>query len=502
MKRASTSFATGAISITFLIFAVVALFRSSLYHSSLIVGNDFFWHLEYGKYFLSHHALPEGDWLTWTSANQPYEITQWLGELLLSIPVHWGGSQFLSITVAAIGCLTLFFSWRTAAIFLENSVLALCVALFTLLPVLTLNARPQLFGFTAFAALVWVMAEWFAGKKRWALFAMPTIMVFWVNAHGSFIVGVAYIAALGGGAWLSTFAEMRWRFLDSVRVHLPLAIASFGALFAALINPYGWRVFESVLMISNLQTTRSGVISEWLATSMTTMHGEIFFSIFFCVLFALAMAKNRPDGKTILGFIGTAYFGLSADRQTFFALIAMVPFFALALKGSALEELFNKKCKTYAKPLQAVLVLAVGSVLAWLVHYSAEKHIQNSFTELYPVKAMAFLEKNNITGKLFNKVEYGGYIESLGEKAFIDGRLDLFGDEMVLGTMNALAGKPGWDLFLAKYNPEIFILDNSDPLKELLQLKSACKPIYSDNFHAVIQCPFLPGTNTLAVRNE
>lgn len=479
-----------AIPVVLLVFAVVAILKASIYHPSYIVGNDLFWHIEYGKYFISHRALPAGDWLTWTSADKPYQITQWLGELLLTIPVYWGGSQALSITVALVGCLTLFFSWRTAALYIENSVLALGAALFTLFPLFTLNARPQLFGFAAFAALVLVLITWFVRKERWTLFAMPLIMVIWVNVHGSFIVGVLYIAALGGGAWLATFAELRGegRFVQSVRVHGPLAIASFAAIFAALINPYGWRAFESVVMIAQLETTRSDVIAEWAATSMTTMHGVSFFAIFFCILFSMVMAKERPDWKTVMAFIGTAYFGLSADRQTVFALIAMVPFLASSLKSSALEALFDQKIDVRTTPLKALLVLALGLAAGWLVHAGIEKHIQKNFSEIYPEKAMAFLDQNNIQGKLFNKIEFGGYIESIGRKPFIDGRLDLFGDEMVLGSIDALNGKPGWDTFLAKYNPDLFVLDNLDPLNELLILKSGCKSIYGDTFHSVIKC--------------
>lgn len=481
-------FALKTIPVVLLIFAIIAVLKSSIYHSSMIVGNDLLWHIEYGKYFINHYTLPTGDWLTWTSTDQPYQITQWLGELLLTMPYYFGGSQYLAITVAAIGCSTLLFSWRTAIVYIKNPVLALLIAIVTIFPIFTLNSRPQLFGFTAFSALVWVLTVWVEKKERWTLFAMPLIMIFWVNVHGSFVVGLAYIAALGGGAWLFTYAKLNGRFMDSVRFHGPLALASFAAIFAVLINPYGWRAFEAVAKISQLETSKSGVISEWAATSLTTMHGESFFIISFCILVSIAMAKERPDAKTIIGFIGTAYFGLSADRQTFFALIAMVPFFAKSMCASEMEILFNQKLAIHIKPLRAVLVLCLSVSLSFFVHSGIEKHIEDRFTQSYPVKAIAFLNKNNIEGKLFNKIEYGGYIESVGRKPFIDGRLDLFGDEMVIGTINALNGKPGWDKFLAKYNPDLYVLDNTDPLKELLILKSGCEYIYMDDFHSVIKC--------------
>ena len=474
--------------VVLLVFACVAFLRVSVYHPALLTGNDLFWHLEYGNYILEHGALPTVDWLTWTSAGQPYQITQWLGEVLLALPVKLGGPLLLSITLTAAACLTLFFAWRTAALYVHNPVIALYVALFTIFPVLTLNARPQVFGLTCFSALVWVLAVWLERRERWALWAMSAVMVCWVNLHGSYIIGVVYIAALGGGAWLGTLAEMKGKFFASVHAHLPLAIASFTAIFAVLINPYGWHAFEYVLQISQLETTKSGVISEWAATSLTTGHGQAFFIIFFVALLSMSLAKQRPTLQSMLGFLGTVYFGLQADRQSLIALLALVPYFAQSLQSSWMESELERKLAIYVPLWKGVMVLTIGGGLGYAMHSMSAQHIENNFERMYPVKLMRYLDEKKIDGKIFNKVEYGGYIESLGKKAFIDGRLDLFKDEMALGSFNALNGKAGWQAFLDKYKPDLYILDNEDVLVESLLKTNKCNYIYLDKYHSALQC--------------
>ncbi len=80
------------------------------------------------------------------------------------------------------------------------------------------------------------------------------------------------------------------------------------------------------------------------------------------------------------------------------------------------------------------------------------------------------------------------YAASKGRKVWMDGRLDLFGDDMTLGTNDAVQGKAGWRDFLDKYNPDLFILDNKDVLIEHLLKTNKCSYIYLDKYHSALQC--------------
>ena len=478
---------TPVVPVFLLIFAFIFAIKSSIFASGGINGGDFLWHIEYGKFISEHHSLPTVDWLTWTNTGKSYLVTQWLGQLLVTLAFTAGGYQATAFLVAVVVCLTFFFSWRTAALYVPNQVLSLLIALFCTQQVLTLNARPQMFGIAAFSALVWVLAVWFERKAKWALFAMPVIMALWVNLHGSYIVGVLYMAALGGGAWLVTFALTKGRFIESVKAHLPLAIACFGAIFAVLLNPYGWHAFEYVYQISQLETTKLGIIAEWAATSLSTGNGQTFFFVTFATIVCIALAKTKPDLKSLLGFIGCVYFGLSADRQTYFASLAMVPFLAKAFRSTRVHDSLSAVMKVKANPLTSAVVLVVAALLAVSIHSSSKTFIEKNVYEVYPVKALDYIEANHLKGKLFNQVEFGGYIESRGHKSFIDGRLDLFGDDMTLGTYHALNGEPGWEKFLAQYKPDLFILTNKAQLKQMLLMSSGHKLIYEDTFHCVIE---------------
>ena len=286
----------------------------------------------------------------------------------------------------------------------------------------------------AFAALVWVVAVWFERKERWTLVAMPVVMALWVNLHGSFIVGVMFIAAAGGGAWLFTLAEMKGKFAASVRAHGPLAIASFASVFAVLLNPYGWEAFKYVIEISQLKSTTSGVISEWQATSWTTDHGNQFFVIVFAMIGVLALSAKRPAARLVLAFLVTVYFGMQADRQTMVAVIALVPLFAWALSNSGFDLVIERRMVNTVALWKAVLLILAMSFAALAIHKAMAAPFKAEFYQRYPVRALDYLDEHKIEGKLFHNLYHGGYISHRGRKAFGDGRLDLLGDDFFFGA--------------------------------------------------------------------
>lgn len=474
------------IPVTALIMLFIFLIKSSIYNPEITVGNDLLWHLEYGKRIIETRGIPQTDWLSWTFEGTNYQVTQWLGQVVLAGAHIVGGSTLLNLVLASTLSLIFGLSWLTARLYLKSSFLALLVALLTCHQVFAVNARPQVFGFAMFAALVWLLAVWFEQKKRWALLCIPVVLMLWANLHGSFIVGVLYIAALGGGAWMASFYTSGWNFPASVKLHFALAVSAFTAIFATLINPYGYEAYLYVLSISQLETTTSGLITEWRATSMSTMNGPSFILISLLSFVAMLLSNTKATPQRAVGFVGTVYFGLSADRQTYFAVIAMVPFLAQALSDSKITELMSKSDEPKASAIHAILSVSAMGALWFILHSLSASFIENQFQRLYPVAAVKWLNENKIEGRIFNHMESGGYIGSTGRKVFFDGRLDLFGDKFSIGTLNALEGKTGWRDFIERYKPEIYILKNDDELKKLLTESMSLPVAYEDDYHSVI----------------
>ena len=84
-------------------------------------------------------------------------------------------------------------------------------------------------------ATAFAIASYLRLGTRTALFALPVIGVLWANLHGSALLGLVAILAIG---LLSLPIGARWGVWPRPRV-APLAVAALASLVAAMVNPYG-----------------------------------------------------------------------------------------------------------------------------------------------------------------------------------------------------------------------------------------------------------------------
>lgn len=474
------------VSMALICLIILVIFKASHFPSGGIFETDFLTHVEYAKYYLANHSMPKTDWLTWTFTGQPYLITQWLGQIFMSIPYIYGGYQ-LSAFVNAIMCgLIVIFAWRTAMIYISNPMTSMLIAIFAAQQVWALSGRPQVYGMLVFSILVWMICLWIERKEFWILIAMPAMMAIWVNLHGSYSAGLIYIAATGIGSLTSTLIKNNGNFVNALKQNLPFGISAFASLFATLFNPYGWHAWEYVVKISQLVSSNPGFIMEWSSTSLTSGGGSPFLILIMSTVIAMIYSKERPSPLSMLGFVGIFLFGMGADRQTVWASLAVTPFLTRALRSGPIVELCNSKLVTSIRSIPALLLILIPCLIYWPLYNLTKNDATKSIEKFLPYRAVQFLVDNKIEGRIFNGLKAGGLIESKGRKSFMDGRLDLFGDDFFLEWYKALNGRPGWRQFIDKYDPDILIVERVEPLCQLLMMTNAYKSIYEDEINIVL----------------
>jgi hypothetical protein len=99
----------------------------------------------------------------------------------------------------------------------------------------------------------------------------------------------------------------------------------------------------------------------------------------------------------------------------------------------------------------------------------------------YPARAARWLVENRGGEKLFNEYNWGGYLQwSLpGFPTFVDGRTDLFGDEVVGEWITVVQAGAGWDEILARYGANLVMVEPGRPLVEELR-KAGWQRLYED----------------------
>jgi hypothetical protein len=473
---------------------------------------DYFWHLKTGEYIAAHRALPAGDVFSFTRAGQPWVLHEWLFELGLYGAFAAGGERgvvLLTVTLA-LGALALAFTAarraaRSAgAAWIATGAGALAIAG-------GIAARPQLvtylcFAFTLSALLGFKYADRGERQIR-ALFALPFVMVVWVNAHGAYAVGIALLLLFAACEWLA-WAMRPVRDAGQKRRLVRLTQATALVVLASLANP---GVFERWLYpFQVLGMAANEFIQEWQSPNFHYFGPKAFLGLVLLFFVSNIHAVRKPDlTEVALPLVFTVQACISL-RHVLLAALVLVPFTALALaRGplAALEAAMRRAppvrwylsrrgaadpdlgAKEFVLNWVVVALTCAACFPAWMHRDPSERAGQAG--DSMPAKGAAdFVEAHRIGGRLFNQYQDGGYlIYRLAPQArvVVDGRADVYGDRFIKDYIDVYLGAAGWRAKFEDLGADFAVLPLDAPIRQLLLANTPFREIYRDKHYSVLQ---------------
>lgn len=480
-----------AIPLPFLVLLGLFIFRALSPGASGVTDPDYYWHVSYGEWILEHGALPTHDFWSWTFEGSPYRLTQWLGEVSMGLANQLGGLSGTSALAGLLVALTVTASYRAARCYLDNRIAALLIAIACNMILFSLAARPHQFSHLSLAVLSWILASFFTGNKR-ALYWLPALFLLWVNLHGGYAFGLAYL----GLTFMLAAAEAYVTHDKSAlrTTLLPLALWSFFGLVATLINPYGWHAWEYVVEVGQLKSSSLGVVDEWAPLNFRTDAGFGFFMITSLVCVAMITSLRRPAMSQLLNVIALMALGWSTVRLSLMVTPLMVPFLAAAFRHTPLYTLaFDGASRIYDQDLRftrAFVLLAAVIVVSVGLARNDAKLVAEHTASVFPVREAAFIKEHGIDGRFMNTPEAGGYlIRELGAKVSIDSRLDLYGDRALFDMLFALRGEPGWREYVQRMDADVALINNKSPLRHHLEGSGLYRPVFEGPSYTVFVRP-------------
>jgi hypothetical protein len=472
---------------------------------------DYFWHLKTGEYIVAHGALPAGDVFSFTRAGQPWVLHEWLFEVGLYAAFAAGGERgvvLLTVTLA-LGALALAF---TAARRVARSAGAAWIAAIAgaLAFAGGVAARPQLltylcFAFTLSALLGFKYADRGEGQIR-ALFALPFVMVVWVNAHGAYAIGIALLLLFAACEWLA-WAMRPVRDAGQKQRLVRLTQAVVLAVLASLANP---GVFERWLYpFQVLGMAVNEFIQEWQSPNFHDAGPKAFLGLVLLFFVSSIHAVRKPDLTELALPLVFTVLGCISMRHVPLAALVLVPFTALALARGPLAAL--EAALRCARPVRWYLArrgaagqdLGAGEfVLNWVValvfaacfpalmHRQQPGHAGRAGDGMPARGAADFVEAHRIGGKLFNQYADGGYlIYRLAPQArvAVDGRADMYGDRFIKDYLDVYRGAAGWQAKFERLGADLAVLPLDAPIRQLLLANTAFREIYRDGHYSVLQ---------------
>ena len=474
------------------------ILAGAMFITSLIplVPNDFWWHLKIGEWIYTHRTIPTTNLFAWTlPADTPYYYGTWLGELLLYLLYRLGGLELTMFTRTMLFGITFWLvgyearrrsgSWRIAAFI---------VALATVMTLSNVHVRTQIWSWVPFIIYLILLSRFTDHQlpRAW-LFILPLLMVFWVNAHGAFILGLVLVGIYVLGELLRTLLKLPAAL--HIKDLLWLALIAVLTGLATIINPRFLGIAQYVIDLMTDRPSQQLVI-EWQSPSPQGLVNITFFVSILILLVCLAYTKRKLTPTTMLTVIAFVWLAWSGVRYIVWYGIAVMPILAQVIADLPLKvPSFAPQRSLRNVFIALVLLIPVLLVQPWfvekfplpdtywkqVVRHAPEGPLLDIST---PIDAVEYL-KSHPGGNLFNEMGYGSYmIWAIPEQAvFIDPRVELYPYEQWQDYIRITRGVD-YDRILEQYVVNRLLLSKADQpdLIKLLATDPKWQMEYEDQY--------------------
>jgi hypothetical protein len=420
---------------------IIVILAGFLFYASLVPlpPNDFWWHLKIGEIIHTQHQIPDSNMFSWTlPADYPMVYGAWLAEYLFYALHKIGGLELLiflrnilvAITFGLVGyeAYSRGRSWRIAAF---------VTAIACMMVINNLPLRPQIWSWLPFVLYLILLSRYSRNKiNRYWLLLIPLIMIFWVNAHGAFILGIVLLVVFLAGEILSTIGKSSS--IHSANNILWLGIISFFTLIATTVNPRFINIFSYVLDLMT-DTPSQRLVEEWQSPTPHGFANIIFYISILLILVVLTISHYKATITELLLITGFLWLAWSGQRYVIWFGIVSMPILAEAITKLSIEipELISSKhlLNTIIAIFLFVPVLMVQpwfienaplpeTYWAQVIKGSSEGPLINTDT---PISSVEYLKKFP-GGRLFNEMGYGSYMNwAIPEQGvFVDPRVELY----------------------------------------------------------------------------
>lgn len=413
-----------------------------------IGDNSMFAHLRTGIDIANGQGIPRSDPYSFTARGEPWVVQSWfaewtygalydLGELRLVIlqqAVLMGVLTWLVVRLASAGT-----PLRTA---LAGSIAVGAGAAYW-------TQRPLLFGLLGLALTVTAV------ERRWNPWWLVPIVWVWVNSHGSFPLGVAYLGARLVGEWIDERRLPSARYLGAFVV---------GCL-AGAINPLGPKLLTFALTIGE-KTEVFREVTEWRSPNFQRADG--MFTLLFVGAALLILVGARVAWRHTIPLVGFVCLGLFAVRNVAPAAIVMAPAIGAALRVSTPSV---RRRETSAVNTAFLGVLAV----AFLLFAASGTSGPLLDTSDYPVAAVRYLDREGLLApphRVAHSDVVGDYLilrQGRHARVFYDDRFDMYPVEVSDDAATLIRGQAGAFEVLDEYDIDVVLTERTSQLSAMLR---------------------------------
>jgi drug/metabolite transporter superfamily protein YnfA len=427
---------------------------------------DFWHHLARGRAIVESGTLVDHDLFTFTVAGQPFQDVNWLTQVGYYWLFDLGGLDLVQVANSVLVAVTL--GWlvylcrrRTGSDL--AAVIAGAIAFFGVWEVLTI--RPQTLSMLLFVIVYDLLER--SERRPWLLLVPPALVGLWANVHGAFPAGIMMVGCFALAAWCRRW--MARRLMPDGRTW-GLGLCLVGCVLATAVNPYGWTIYRYVGGTSSIAYQRQ--IAEWVAPGPDRLIGLMWLTTVPAVLGLIGwrwwQTRQMPAVRDVL-LLG-CFLALSAGsaRMVAWWMLVSAPIVAELLvwlvPRLAVHEEDAGRPSPAAGGVFTLVALAVLFSLPGLDRYNpllgATRRGPRVEDDLEAVHR--HLAATGKPGRIYAHFEWGEYLSwSAGQrsKVFMDGRIEIYPDEVWNNYSDVTCARDRWHEVLDRYAVDYLILD-------------------------------------------
>ncbi|KAF0143899.1 MAG: hypothetical protein FD156_2281 [Nitrospirae bacterium] len=418
---------------------------------------DLWWHLKLGETIYNTGNVYKADEFSYTFNGQPQFNAEWLADLIIYISYKAGGLICVNILKASILLLTFLFLFMTMKNLHQDENAGFYATIITLVLVLLsirfrLFVRPYLFSYLFLPIFLFIISHYEKKRNIKILYFLPLIEIVWANMSAGAVFGPLIFSLFVIGEFIEK------------RTNSMLLIVLAAVIASSLFNPEMENIYSLVLKLAS--DPYSKTVGEYQPVSLQLLWGYGFGYTF---------------GYQILAIGSIIYFVFMRGWKNIYHLLLFIVFFIESLLQVRIIEFFSfvsviffanpieKLLKSFSPVLAkktitnlviSILILAIAALSLKSKIYSFGIGIKE---RAFPDSAIAFLEKENIKGKMFNSYSLGGYIiwsSPSDRKVFIDGRYRrLYSPDFYNNYLKMLSNTDEWKSAEQKWGFDYALLE-------------------------------------------
>jgi hypothetical protein len=448
---------------------------------------DFWFHLKTGEYILNTGRIPRAEFFSFTQYGKPWVAHGWLSDAIFYAIYCKLGFNTLIFIFAALTVLAIWITYRRSKGHFLVHGFATLLGVWAIFQ--NIGVRPRVFTLLLSSVFLAILDAYAQKKDRWSIWWLVPLMIFWVNLHGGYLIGLALILLTLVGMLFDSWAEGHLT-EEWPRVGKGMLVL-LACMFAVLLNPYGLRMYTFPLEVLRSPVFQELVV-DWQSPNFHESGILPFSLMILLTIAALALSPKRPRPSQVLFFLATLYASLKAQRNVLLFSLVTMPLLSEYLQSwlqsfTGFNLLRSKKSDTGKRREIVFGIILLLPLLAFAAKLRMVYGPPRQEVNEVPIKAVEFMRQKQITGNTFtNPNIWGGYLiwALPSNPVYIDGR-DVYPQPFVQEFVQITSGNVDWRGPFSRYGVQNVMVTPSSYLARELGRSTEWQMVYQDDFAIV-----------------